>query len=117
METTKPEADAKSADAKASAKDVTSKGVSSKEAEASPALYREVEVLRVQNVTLRQALANKGTDVVALLAGSLPQQAATAEAKDEPKGNVLGGGDGAGRDELRQQLHNKWETEKKLQTR
>jgi centrosomal protein CEP290 len=98
---------------------------------------KEVELLRAQNLALRRAAEEQSQQMAAAgTKASLAPAAATAEGGRPSQfpsnvgtgggsataftgsANVLGAGAGDGpQDELRQQLHTKWESEKKLQKR
>jgi hypothetical protein len=67
-------------------------------------LERDLEMLRVQNQTLRKQIAEENL-------GTIPITVPTVVSEIAPPAEV------GTREELRQQLHTKWENEKKLQKR
>ena len=104
--------------------------------ERADTLEKEVEVLRAQNIALRKAAEELPVPVGSKrTAGAISQEgrpednavsnaafnsAMSAQQNKSTFGgaaNALGGGDTAPQDELRSQLHSKWESEKKLQKR
>jgi chromosome segregation ATPase len=101
---------------------------------------KEVELLRAQNLALRRAaeeqaqqMAATGTKSASIASSAAGAAGAAGEVGGKPSAfpshvgaapgaftgtaNVLGSGSDAPQDELRQQLHAKWESEKKLQKR
>lgn len=100
---------------------------------------KEVELLRAQNLALRKAaeeqsqqMAASGAKAASVAASAgvggigadsgkpsqFPSNVGASGSNFSGPANVLGSGaDGAPQDELRQQLHAKWESEKKLQKR
>ena len=91
----------------------------------SEKLEREVEILRAQNLALRRTAETKDAKELYVekkdsnATVKFPDQKSANDVFSASKGNVLGGdNDGGGtKDELRQQLHTKWESEKRLQKR
>jgi centrosomal protein CEP290 len=84
-------------------------------------LEREIEVLRAQNVALRKAVEEGGGSSSSGATRSplddLPTPASGARFGAPGQGNAVGGGNEVPKDDLRAQLHTKWESEKKLQKR
>jgi len=88
------------------------------QAQATERLQREVELLRSENNALRRAMVGGGGEVSkAVVDRSQSEYEEHDRSPRQPSGRIVSGTPPGGIEEMRQQLHSKWEAEKRLQKR